>query len=448
MKKILFSIIILLVSFISAIYFGVYNVSRDNLSNAENNLANIVYSTNDLLFSEWNGEANYYTSVGNDPTIIINSDINTYVHTVSVHGSIKFAENDTVQIFYTDEPGEDFSEEKSVIVVPELRNTDVYFSIDKDVCRLRIDLFSDAGKNIRLTSIEINPTNLHFDASLIISSFSMTCCAIGLIYILFFRFTQIKASLSGLKKFRYLLQNLVVRDIKTKYRRSILGILWSVLNPLLMMLVLTAVFANIYKFDVKDFPVYYLTGSIIFNFVSEATSFSLTSIITASGLIKKVYIPKYIFPLEKCLFSFVNTLFSLVAVVIVFLILGITPTWTMILFPVPLIYTLIFSLGLGLILAALNVFFRDIGHLWGVWITAWMYLTPIIYPLSILPNWMVEVIKFNPLYYYVEYFRSIMLRGTVPSLHDNLVCISLSCVTLAVGLIVFKKKQDKFILYI
>ena len=259
---------------------------------------------------------------------------------------------------------------------------------------------------------------------------------------------EIKGYFQKFFKYRHLLRELVSRDIKVKYRRSVLGILWSVLNPLLMMLVITAVFSSIFKFDVENFPAYYLTGSLIFGFVAESTTGSCGSIIEGASLIKKVYIPKYVFPLEKILFAFVNALFSLIAVAIVLLILQVPVTWTIILFPRPLIYALVFCIGLGLVLSTLNVFFRDVGHLWGVWITAWMYLTPIIYPIDILPEIMKKVIWLNPLTYYVDYFRQLILYGTVPGLKANLVCCAFSLGFLFFGIIIFKKNQDKFILHI
>jgi ABC-2 type transport system permease protein len=259
---------------------------------------------------------------------------------------------------------------------------------------------------------------------------------------------EIKGYFQRFFKYRYLLYELVIKDIKVKYRRSVLGLVWSVLNPLLMMLVITAVFSTIFKFDVENFPAYYLTGSLIFGFVAESTTGSVGSIIEGASLIKKVYIPKYIFPLEKILFAFVNALFALIAVAIVLIILKVPVTWTVLLLPIPLVYTLIFCVGLGLILATLNVFFRDVGHLWGVWITAWMYLTPIIYPENILPNFMKTIIRFNPLYYYVDYFRQVILYGTLPNLMSNLICLGFSFGFLILGVIVFKKNQDKFILHI
>lgn len=256
-------------------------------------------------------------------------------------------------------------------------------------------------------------------------------------------------------KYKYLLSNLIGRDIKVKYRRSILGILWSVLNPLLMMLVLSAVFSALFGMGGRfgglnvPFNIYYLTGATIYNFISEATSTSMMSVYSASQLIKKVYIPKYIFPLEKCLFSFVNMLFSLIAVFLVMAFSGVGFHLTMFLMPVPILYALIFSIGMSLLLSALTVFFRDIIHLYGVFLTAWMYATPIIYPITILearPK-LLFLMKFNPMYHYVEYFRSVTIYNVIPNIKDNLICLAFSFGMLIIGIFVFKNRQDKFVLY-
>ena len=248
-------------------------------------------------------------------------------------------------------------------------------------------------------------------------------------------------------KYRFLLANLIERDIKVKYRRSVLGILWSVLNPLMMMVVIATVFSRVFRFHIENFHVYYLTGSVIYNFISEATSTSMMSVFSSAPLIKKVYIPKYIFPLEKCLFSFVNLLFSLVAVVIVMLVSGIRFTFVALLFPIPILYALIFSIGMSLLLSALTVFFRDIVHIYGVFLTAWMYATPIIYPMEAVGEKIRFIMQFNPMYYYVQYFRDVVFYGVVPGLRFNLISITFSLGMLIIGILVFKNKQDKFVLY-
>lgn len=259
---------------------------------------------------------------------------------------------------------------------------------------------------------------------------------------------KLRKTLTVFLRYRYLLYNLISRDIKVKYRRSVLGIVWSILNPLLMMLVMTAVFSRVFKFNVPNFPVYYLLGSTIWNFFSEATNTATTSVLASSSLIKKVYIPKYMFPLEKVMFSFVNMLFSLIAVAFIFLVTGTPLTWTALLIPLPLLYVLVFALGVSMALSALTVYFRDVLHLYAVVLTAWMYFTPIFYPVNALPEIMQNVLKINPMYHYVTYFRDILMYNTIPSLGTNLICIGWGIVSLLVGLAIFKKLQGNFILYI
>ena len=295
---------------------------------------------------------------------------------------------------------------------------------------------------------EINLKNLVFDfPSILICTFGVLIITAVILYFTLFR-GSFSASSQVFGKYRHLVINLISRDLKVKYRRSMLGFMWSILNPLLMALVINAVFQNLFRFDIEYFIVYYLSGSLLFNFMVEATTASLTSVINASSLIKQVYIPKYIFPLEKCLFAFVNMLFSSVALIIVILIKRMPISPTILLFFIPMIYVLIFSLGLSLILASVNVFFRDVGHLYSVWTVAWMYLTPIIYPANILPDLLQKVMQLNPMYYYVTYFRDVVMYGSVPNLETNLICIVYALVFLFAGLFIFKKQQDKFILYI
>jgi len=248
-------------------------------------------------------------------------------------------------------------------------------------------------------------------------------------------------------RYRYLLQDLVNRDIKVKYRRSVLGIVWSVLNPLLMMLVTTLVFSHLFRFEVEFFAVFFLTGSLIFNFMATATGDAMTSILGSAGLIKKVYIPKYIFPLEKCVFALVNVLFSLIALFGVIIFVGMPIPWTIVLLPIPIFLTFIFSVGLGLILATLAVFFRDITHLYSVLIQAWMFLTPVIYPVEILPIWLRQLMVFNPMYRYVSYFRDVTMYGVVPGMQENLNSLGFALVFLVLGMAVYRWKQHQLVLH-
>lgn len=246
----------------------------------------------------------------------------------------------------------------------------------------------------------------------------------------------------------FILTSLVSKDFKLKYRRSLLGVLWSVLNPLLMMIVLTAVFSAFFKFQIENFPLYLILGQTLFTFMSEATSGAMTSIVDSAPLIKKIRINKMLFPLEKVLFSMLNFSISLIAVAAVIAFFRIAPTVSIFLLPLLLVYVFMFSLGLGLILSALSVFFRDVIHLWGVVLTAWTYATPLFYPVDILPDWMMTVMSFNPMYHYVTYFREIALWGMTPGIAENLVCFCFGAVALMVGIAVFQRCQKKFILYV
>lgn len=246
----------------------------------------------------------------------------------------------------------------------------------------------------------------------------------------------------------FILTSLVSKDFKLKYRRSVLGVLWSVLNPLLMMIVLSAVFSFVFRGTIEPFPVYLILGQTLFTFMSDATSGAMSSVIDSAPLIKKIRINKALFPLEKVVFALLNFTISLVAVVIVMTYFQVIPTLNILLLPLLLFYLFMFSLGLGLLLASLSVFFRDIMHLWGVILTAWTYATPLFYSIEILPDWMAGIMQFNPMYYYVTYFREIAMYGTTPGLMENIICFGCGAIALLVGFLVFHKQQKKFILYV
>lgn len=255
-------------------------------------------------------------------------------------------------------------------------------------------------------------------------------------------------SKTSLKRNWFILTSLVSKDFKLKYRRSVLGVAWSVLNPLLMMIVLAAVFSVVFRGTIEPFPVYLILGQTLFTFMSDATSGAMGSIIESAPLIKKIRINKMLFPLEKVMFALLNFAISLIAVAMVMIFFQVVPTFNILLLPVLLIYLFMFNLGLGLLLAALSVFFRDIMHLWGVILTAWTYATPLFYSIEILPDWMIPIMQFNPMYYYVTYFREIAMWGTTPGLMENLICFGCGAAALVVGLLVFRKQQKKFILYV
>lgn len=255
-------------------------------------------------------------------------------------------------------------------------------------------------------------------------------------------------SLKNLYKYKHLLSELVVRDIKVRYRKSILGLIWTLLNPLMMMVIMTIIFSYLFQNTVENYQVYFLSGYIAFVFFSDATNQALFSVLSNGSLIRKVYMPKYLFPVAKVLSSLVNYGFSFVALIIVMLITK-APIYSVIWYSIiPIFYLLLFATGFSLFLSAVNVFFRDIAHLYSVFIVAWTYCTPVFYPETIIPTEYSFIIKYNPMYYYVTYFREIILYGRIPGLELNIICFSISIITFLIGLFVFYKSHNKFILYL
>ena len=260
--------------------------------------------------------------------------------------------------------------------------------------------------------------------------------------------SYVHEKIEAFRRFTPLLKELVVRDIKVRYRHSALGLVWTVLNPLLMMVVITIVFSTLFKQNIPNFPIYYLSGSLIFSFNSESTTTALNSIISNAALIKKVYIPKYLFPLSNVLSGLVNLGFSLIAMFIVMLVTRAPFHATLLLLPIPIFYTFLFAAGLGILLSAITVYFRDIAHFYSVFILAWTYFTPIFYPVEILPDAAMKIRKCNPMYHLVSYMRDLVLYGVFPSMKENFLCFGMGAVMLALGLFAFYKKQDNFVLFV
>ena len=249
-------------------------------------------------------------------------------------------------------------------------------------------------------------------------------------------------------KFRPLLSELVSRDIKIKYRRSVLGVLWTLLNPLLMMIILSVVFSNLFKFDVENFPLFILSGQVIFNFFSESTTNAMGAILGNASLIRKIYVPKYLFVISRIFSSFINLMASFTALLLVMVVTRAELHWTVILVPIPLVLLVAFSMGIGLILSAIAVKFRDIMHLYSVFLTALTYLTPVIYPMSILPGWLYKIVMLNPLTNILMMFRDVMINNMVFSIGQLIVAVVETVVFLIIGFYVFYRNQDQFILNI
>lgn len=257
---------------------------------------------------------------------------------------------------------------------------------------------------------------------------------------------KIKQLTAQFRQYKPLMRELVVRDLKVKYRRSFLGYVWSLLSPLLMMTVMSVVFSYMFRFDIPNYPLYLICGQTLWTFFNESTNMAMHSVLQNGSLIRKVYIPKYIFPISRILSSFVTMGFSLVAILIVMLVTGVPLSWELLLIPIPLLFLLIFCMGMGLILSALSVYFRDIVHLYSVLTMAWMYITPIFYPVSALPENVAAFLNLNPMYHFISFFRDLVLYATVPGANVWLSCTVSSLLVFAVGIGVFHKLQKNFIL--
>lgn len=254
-------------------------------------------------------------------------------------------------------------------------------------------------------------------------------------------------------KNRFILKQLVTKDFKLKYRRSVLGVIWSVLNPLLMMAIMSVVFSFIFRANVEHYPLYLILGNITFAFMSESTSAALTSFLDAAPLLKKVKISRFVFPVQKVLFALVNFTFSLIAVAIVMLWFRVVPTWHLVWLPICLLLLIVFCIGIGLIIGSLAVFFRDVIHLWSVILTAWTYLTPIFWvPDQLIdagaPPIILAIVHLNPMYGFVTFMRDIFLWAQNPSMQTVALCAVWAFAMLAIGIFTFRKTQHKFILYI
>lgn len=262
---------------------------------------------------------------------------------------------------------------------------------------------------------------------------------------------------TGFQKDIFILKQLVGKDFKIKYRRSFLGVAWSVLNPLLMMIVMAIVFTTIFaqgrngSITPEMYPLYLIVGNVTFAVMSDSTSQALSSIIQASSLLKKVKVHRFVFPVQKVLFSLVNFAFSLIAVAIVMLWFHVVPTWHLLLLPVCLILLMFFCMGVGLLLSAATVFFRDVMHLWSVVLTAWTYFTPIFWTTDYIlkmPHILRVLMYANPMYNYLQFMRDIFLFQTCPTPLEFGLCVAWAVIAMAIGYTVFHKNEHKFILYI
>lgn len=249
-------------------------------------------------------------------------------------------------------------------------------------------------------------------------------------------------------KYKELLRNLVTRDIKVRYKRSVIGFIWVMLNPLLMMVILNIVFAQLFQVTTKNYVAYLLSGIILWNFFSQSTSTALISFLANSNLIKKVYIPMAIFPFSVIVSAIVNFVFSLVPLFLIFIMTGTSVGRYIWLLPLVIVIVGLFSFGVSLILSTLTVFFHDTIYMYEVCLLAWMYMTPIFYPESIVPQKYSFIFHLSPFYYFMSIFRGVLYLD-VPLLPEKFLYASLySLVVLAAGWLFYSRFKDRVIYYL
>jgi ABC-2 type transport system permease protein len=245
--------------------------------------------------------------------------------------------------------------------------------------------------------------------------------------------------------YRYLIVQLVRRDILTRYKRSALGVAWTMLNPLGTMLILTLVFSRAFGGSQEGYAAYVLSGLIAWNFFAQSTTAATVHLVWGGSLLKKIYIPRTSFAVSAIGTGLINLLLSLIPLVIVMLIVGVPIRWTAILLPIPILFLTMFALGVGLIISGMAIFYADVAEMFQVTLTAWMYLTPVIWSPEILPElYGLWITRLNPMFYLVELFRMPIYYGQVPDLGLVLITGTISILTLFIGWMFFTSRSDEF----
>ena len=249
-------------------------------------------------------------------------------------------------------------------------------------------------------------------------------------------------------RYHELIWALALKELKIRYKRSVLGFLWALLNPALLMLVLTLVFSKIMRFPIAHYPIFLLSVLLPWTFFSQSLSYAVDSIVGNGDLIKKVRVAKLVFPMAAVVSNLINLGLSLIPLALLVLAMRHPFYWTWLYLPVPLLALTLFTMGMTFLFAAANVYYRDIAHVLQVVLSAWFYLTPIIYPLDFLPAKYRWILKLNPMIYVINGFRLSVYYGMLPkapSIAASFVCGFLS---LFIGFAIFRKYQDNFVFYV
>jgi len=250
--------------------------------------------------------------------------------------------------------------------------------------------------------------------------------------------------LRELFRYRFLVSNLVGRDLKVRYKRSVLGFIWVMLNPLLTMAVLVVVFSNFFRFTLPHYPVYLLSGILMFNLFSQGSVAAMSNLTGNGGTLRRMYVPPSVFVASSIGSALVNLLFSAVPFFVLALVTGVRPNFAWAFMIVPCVEMAVFAFGIGLIVAPMMVFFNDTFEIYSVLLAALNYLTPVFYPATILPKWVIQLEKYNPLYLYMDIARTAIIGGTISHTSELVAAAVMAIGSFIVGWLFFTRMEGKF----
>lgn len=254
--------------------------------------------------------------------------------------------------------------------------------------------------------------------------------------------------LQRFKRYQFLFEELVKRDFKKKYKRTVLGMAWSLLSPLLMLLVMKLVFTHFFGKAIPHYTIYLFCGNLIFSYFSEATKEGMNSLMGNARIFTKANVPKYLFLFSKNVQTFLNFLITLVIFFVFCAFDHIVFTWKFLLLLYPICLLLLFNIGVGLILSALFVFFRDIQYLWSVFTRLLMYMSAIFYSIETYPAHVRNLFLLNPVYLFIRYFRKIVIEATIPTAWFHLLMLADAAIVLGLGCLMYKKYNTRFLYYV
>ena len=254
--------------------------------------------------------------------------------------------------------------------------------------------------------------------------------------------------INKLKEHQFLFSELVKRDFKKKYKNSYLGMLWCVLSPLCSLLIMCLVFTHFFGKTQPHFMIYIFCGNIVFSFFTDSSNGGMRSLLENASIFTKINVPKCLFLFSRNISSIINFGLSLIIFFIFCIIDGINFTWCFFMLPIPILCMIIFNLGVGLILSALFLFFRDMQYLWGIFTQLLMYMSAIFYTVSSFPETVQKLFLINPVYVYIKYFRLIVIDNTIPSFQYHLLAIGYAFAAFAIGALIYRKNRHKFIYYV